>query len=220
MCLLICIRVCQRCIRRMDHHCVFVNNCVGENNQKSFILFMVTTRGPLLVDTELLRNFNPILVLHLCYNALYVHRGLCTVNQLRRLELDRSVSLSLPMYTLKYNSSSSLHPIECPAWFPPVTLVLGLVLIIVTASFAIFTAIMTCIQLYCIHADITVTFDSCSTVLSDFASLEHRVLPKEKHEASPTGRHLSRVVEESVRRARWHQLAKPIRPTATVHDGG
>ncbi|XP_014247534.1 palmitoyltransferase ZDHHC7-like [Cimex lectularius] len=34
-------RICKRCIKRMDHHCPWINNCVGEKNQKYFIQFLI-----------------------------------------------------------------------------------------------------------------------------------------------------------------------------------
>ncbi|KAG1365797.1 S-acyltransferase [Cocos nucifera] len=34
-------RVCKSCILRMDHHCVWINNCVGHENYKVFIIFVL-----------------------------------------------------------------------------------------------------------------------------------------------------------------------------------
>jgi len=32
---------CESCIYKMDHHCVWTQNCIGYRNQKSFYLFCV-----------------------------------------------------------------------------------------------------------------------------------------------------------------------------------
>ena len=33
--------ICQRCVFRMDHHCPWINNCVGYASQKLFMLFLL-----------------------------------------------------------------------------------------------------------------------------------------------------------------------------------
>ncbi|KAH0625028.1 hypothetical protein JD844_033046 [Phrynosoma platyrhinos] len=40
-------RICGRCVKRLDHHCVWINTCVGEQNHQAFVLalslFLITS---------------------------------------------------------------------------------------------------------------------------------------------------------------------------------
>lgn len=34
--------ICNQCVERFDHHCPWINNCVGINNHNAFLMFLIT----------------------------------------------------------------------------------------------------------------------------------------------------------------------------------
>ncbi|KAJ0243939.1 protein S-acyltransferase 15 [Hirschfeldia incana] len=47
-------RVCRRCVLKMDHHCVWINNCVGYANYKAFFLLVFYATLASIYSTVLL----------------------------------------------------------------------------------------------------------------------------------------------------------------------
>uniref|UniRef100_A0A2K5CDF1 Palmitoyltransferase n=1 Tax=Aotus nancymaae TaxID=37293 RepID=A0A2K5CDF1_AOTNA len=135
--------VCKRCIRKMDHHCPWVNNCVGENNQKYFVLFtmyiaLISLHALIMVGFHFLH----------CFEEDWTN--LLKAYGLNREEMaEAGISFHEKMQPLKVSST------ECSSFSPPTTVILLILLCFEGLLFLIFTSVMFGTQVHSICTDET-----------------------------------------------------------------
>uniref|UniRef100_A0A8D3BKZ6 Palmitoyltransferase n=1 Tax=Scophthalmus maximus TaxID=52904 RepID=A0A8D3BKZ6_SCOMX len=74
-------RICGICVLRLDHHCVWINNCVGQANHCSFlltlVLFLLTSLYGISLVLQSVCPTQPLLTSLLYCPGVYSHTALC-----------------------------------------------------------------------------------------------------------------------------------------------
>jgi len=124
---------CGRCIMKMDHHCPWVNNCVGQNTQKHFILFLF------YINTLCLY----------CIGILSYRFLKCVGGGENRI-FRRHSSIKQQQHLLENNDTEKYS-----CMISPICVILGAFCFMEGLIFGLFTAIMLCDQFAAILTNMT-----------------------------------------------------------------
>ncbi|KAL7067729.1 putative palmitoyltransferase ZDHHC7 [Cryptosporidium serpentis] len=129
--------VCKRCIFKMDHHCPWINNCVGYNNQKHFLLF--------LFYVFCLCIYSVLLVCYRFYNCIISSESLTLdrTNFYHNNEIFSKDTVMIPNW-YELHSQSSICLIT------PIILIFGFSVVIKGLVFGLFSFAMFIDQILCI----------------------------------------------------------------------
>lgn len=119
---------CSKCILKRDHHCRWLNNCIGFSNQKQFILFLIylcsiklisliTTFNYFLTNISLLiyyNDYNLMIIFFFIFNfILLIPLLLLTSNSLYLAAVNlTSIEIKYPPRFSLHTYSDSMNPFD------------------------------------------------------------------------------------------------------------